>query len=120
MPLTLNSRRYFVAAFGFFIKFWVDKWAVLNVYMKPPLYGIELFEHFEEARFRFLRQFPSTWSSPPFGALGARRWLFNLPGARSACRTRVLQQHYYASTYFNTRKGTAGGSARYPAEYSVK
>ena len=56
MPLTLNSRRYFVAAFGFFIKFWVDKWAVLNVYMKPPLYGIELFEHFEEARFRLTPQ----------------------------------------------------------------
>ena len=34
MPLLL-----WVAAFGFALKFWGDKWAVLRVYKKPPLYG---------------------------------------------------------------------------------
>ena len=31
-----------------------DKWAILNVYMKPPLYGHDLFDNFEEICFCML------------------------------------------------------------------
>ena len=39
---------YWVAAFGFLVRYWVDKWACLRVYKKPTLYGPELLLSFDQ------------------------------------------------------------------------
>eukprot|EP01047_Picozoa_sp_COSAG01_P027214 COSAG01_NODE_1789_length_9228_cov_4.869989_5_plen_742_part_00 len=39
---------YWVAAAGFQLRYWVDKWAVLRMFQKPPLYGPELFDFLDE------------------------------------------------------------------------
>ena len=36
------------------IRYWVDKWAVLRVYGKPPLYGHKMFAAFDELLFLML------------------------------------------------------------------
>jgi hypothetical protein len=38
---------YWVGAFGFTVRFWVDKWMVLRVCAKPPLYSSQLIEDFD-------------------------------------------------------------------------
>ena len=55
----------FVAGFGFMLKYWMDKWAILQVYMKPPLYGHQLFDGFEEIWFCFGVTGPSYPRTPP-------------------------------------------------------
>ena len=42
---------YWVAGFGFMYKYWLDKWAVLRAFRKPPLYGHDLFDSLEEVIF---------------------------------------------------------------------
>ena len=39
LPLLL-----WVGAAGLTLKYWVDKWAVLRAYKKPPLYSHDVFE----------------------------------------------------------------------------
>ena len=39
---------YWIAAAGFTLRFCLDKWAVLRVHRKPPLYGSGLFDSFDE------------------------------------------------------------------------
>jgi hypothetical protein len=39
---------YWGAALGFTIRYWVDKWACLRVYRRPPLYGPEVIVSFDK------------------------------------------------------------------------
>jgi len=39
---------YHVAAVGFFVRYTVDKWVIVHVARKPPLYSEKLFETFDE------------------------------------------------------------------------
>jgi hypothetical protein len=39
---------YWGAALGFAIRYWVDKWACLRVYKRPPLYGSEMSVSFDK------------------------------------------------------------------------
>ena len=61
VPLLYNSSLpilNWIAGFGFLLKYWADKWAVLRAYKKPPLYGE--FTHIASLypRTRFLLTFP--------------------------------------------------------------
>ena len=49
MPIML-----WVAFFGFLLKYWADKWAIIHTYSKPPLYGLELFKSFETVMYVIL------------------------------------------------------------------
>jgi hypothetical protein len=39
---------YWGAAFGFTVRYWMDKWACLRVYKRPPLYGHEVMTSFDK------------------------------------------------------------------------
>eukprot|EP01048_Picozoa_sp_COSAG05_P005297 COSAG05_NODE_311_length_11636_cov_11.922250_3_plen_128_part_00 len=39
---------YWVGAVGFGVRYWVDKWFVLRICAKPPLYSSALIEDFDE------------------------------------------------------------------------
>jgi hypothetical protein len=39
---------YWVAAVGFFVRYWVDKYVVLCLSKRPPMYSEKLIENFDE------------------------------------------------------------------------